>query len=131
MIISLVRSYDEQNVGELLRDWRRINVAFTRAKTKLLVLGSRTTLISNELLKKFVELMERNNWVYDLPVDAQAGHIMPIFMTQKQKQKLLSENGRKQVRGSTKIINGKKAMAARRDFLGNRPVLRDIVNEVA
>lgn len=135
VIISLVRSNDEQNVGELLRDWRRINVAFTRAKTKLLVLGSKKTLSSNELLKQFVELMERNSWVYDLPADAQAGHIMPIFATQSQKQTQLENiaGGRKPkvAKGPAKVIDGKRAMTARKDFLGNRPVLRDIINEVA
>ncbi|EDO04399.1 hypothetical protein SS1G_06882 [Sclerotinia sclerotiorum 1980 UF-70] len=43
-ILSLVRSNEAGNIGELLKDWRRINVAFTRAKTKLLVVGSRGTL---------------------------------------------------------------------------------------
>ncbi|KAG0333074.1 Tripartite DNA replication factor [Podila horticola] len=37
VIVSLVRSNNDQEVGELLKDWRRINVAFTRAKKKLVV----------------------------------------------------------------------------------------------
>lgn len=135
VIISLVRSNDEQNVGELLKDWRRINVAFTRAKTKLLILGSKSTLCSDDLLKQFVELMERNSWIYNLPADAQEGHIMPVFATQTQKQMKL-ENGTssgklKVAERPAKVIQGKKTMAARVNFLGNRPVLRDIVNEVA
>ncbi|KAL1837751.1 hypothetical protein VTK73DRAFT_4571 [Phialemonium thermophilum] len=44
VVLSLVRSNEACSIGELLRDWRRINVAFTRAKTKLLVVGSRATL---------------------------------------------------------------------------------------
>ena len=44
IILSLVRSNEAKGIGELLKDWRRINVAFTRAKTKLLVIGSRETL---------------------------------------------------------------------------------------
>ena len=32
IIVSLVRSNTERRIGSLLRDWRRINVAFTRAK---------------------------------------------------------------------------------------------------
>ncbi|KAJ2892589.1 hypothetical protein MKZ38_009595 [Zalerion maritima] len=47
VVLSLVRSNDAGSIGELLRDWRRINVAFTRAKTKLLVVGSRDTLRGN------------------------------------------------------------------------------------
>mmetsp|Transcript_6497 Transcript_6497/g.8514 ORF Transcript_6497/g.8514 Transcript_6497/m.8514 type:complete len:193 (+) Transcript_6497:5-583(+) len=37
IFISLVRSNLDRKVGNLLRDWRRINVAFTRAKSKLIL----------------------------------------------------------------------------------------------
>lgn len=77
VILSLVRSNDACNIGDLLKDWRRINVAFTRAKTKLLVVGSRDTLKGSgeaEMLSKFVRLMEGRDWVYDLPADALESH---------------------------------------------------------
>jgi DNA replication ATP-dependent helicase Dna2 len=44
IVLSLVRSNDSCSIGDLLKDWRRINVAFTRAKTKLIVVGSKRTL---------------------------------------------------------------------------------------
>ncbi|TRY90563.1 hypothetical protein DNTS_002676 [Danionella cerebrum] len=44
IIVSFVRSNAEGNLGELLQDWRRLNVAITRAKHKLLMLGSAATL---------------------------------------------------------------------------------------
>lgn len=124
IVISLVRSNGDQNVGELLRDWRRINVAFTRARSKLLILGSRSTLQSNELLADFVRLMERNKWVYDLPADAQLTHFMP------QTQFPASADFRKvgTAKGPENRINGKKSLSSRNDFLGSRPVLKDIVN---
>ena len=82
IILSLVRSNEAKSIGELLRDWRRINVAFTRAKTKLLVVGSRETLKGNgpnkdggkEMVAKFVELMEEKEWIYDLPKGALENH---------------------------------------------------------
>ncbi|KAK4158389.1 hypothetical protein C8A00DRAFT_10822 [Chaetomidium leptoderma] len=77
VILSLVRSNDQCAVGELLKDWRRINVAFTRAKTKLLVVGSRATLGGcgeGEMLARFVRLMEEREWVYDLAGGALEGH---------------------------------------------------------
>ncbi|KAJ5665956.1 uncharacterized protein N7477_008404 [Penicillium maclennaniae] len=59
VILSCVRSNSENHVGDLLRDWRRVNVAFTRARTKLLVVGSRSTLRDgNDLLYKYVRLVE-------------------------------------------------------------------------
>ncbi|PGH27401.1 hypothetical protein AJ80_00879 [Polytolypa hystricis UAMH7299] len=76
IIMSCVRSNSERNVGELLRDWRRVNVAFTRARTKLLIVGSKTTLRDgNELLGKFVRLMDGKGWTYDLPPDAVESHV--------------------------------------------------------
>ncbi|KAK4141106.1 uncharacterized protein C8A04DRAFT_14358 [Dichotomopilus funicola] len=78
VILSLVRSNEACAIGELLKDWRRINVAFTRAKTKLLVVGSRSTLGGcgeEEMLARFVGLMEGRRWVYELPEGALEGHV--------------------------------------------------------
>lgn len=76
VILSCVRSNAENHVGELLRDWRRVNVAFTRARTKLLVLGSKSTLRDgNELLCKYVRLVESHGWIYDLPPGAAESHV--------------------------------------------------------
>ncbi|KAG0168654.1 Tripartite DNA replication factor [Apophysomyces sp. BC1015] len=44
VLVSLVRSNAHGNAGDLLKDWRRLNVAFTRAKCKLVVFGSVSTL---------------------------------------------------------------------------------------
>lgn len=52
IIVSLVRSNEEGKVGGLLKDWRRINVAFTRAKKKLILVGSEWTLRGEEIWGK-------------------------------------------------------------------------------
>ncbi|KXN69464.1 hypothetical protein CONCODRAFT_25954, partial [Conidiobolus coronatus NRRL 28638] len=44
IIISFVRSNATEKVGNLLKDWKRINVALTRAKYKLILIGNRATL---------------------------------------------------------------------------------------
>ena len=82
VILSLVRSNEQQIVGDLLKDWRRVNVALTRARTKLLILGSKTTLTDNELLRDFIKLMEERKWWYDLPVNANEGHVFEDAGTQ-------------------------------------------------
>lgn len=63
VIVSMVRSNNENIVGDLLNDWRRINVAFTRAKTKLLIVGSRKTLETNTIFGTFFKLAESRKWV--------------------------------------------------------------------
>ncbi|KAK4643399.1 DNA replication endonuclease-helicase Dna2 [Podospora bellae-mahoneyi] len=86
ILLSLVRSNDSGSIGELLKDWRRINVAFTRAKVKLLVVGSKKTLLGEgseqqqgqegekDMIKRFVELMVQRQWVYDLGREQFEGH---------------------------------------------------------
>ncbi|KAM4669528.1 DNA replication ATP-dependent helicase/nuclease DNA2 [Amazona ochrocephala] len=39
IIVSFVRNSKEENLGALLKDWRRLNVAITRAKHKLIMVG--------------------------------------------------------------------------------------------
>lgn len=70
IIVSLVRSNDHSNVGDLLRDWRRVNVAVTRAKQKLILIGSLVTLKGSLLLQELFDLLERRDWVQVLPYDA-------------------------------------------------------------
>lgn len=54
-------------VGELLLDWRRLNVCFTRAKSKLVIFGSRSTLEHVPLLSRFFELVDEKGWTLNLP----------------------------------------------------------------
>lgn len=71
IILSCVRSNDREVVGDLLKDWRRVNVAVTRARRKLIIIGSKATLSrGDELLAKLVALCEENHWVVNLPTSA-------------------------------------------------------------
>lgn len=59
--ISLVRSNAEQIIG-FLSDLRRMNVAITRAKKKLVIIGDSATLSSNKFYEAFVMYCEENNY---------------------------------------------------------------------
>ncbi|KAI9653542.1 MAG: Tripartite DNA replication factor [Bathelium mastoideum] len=173
VVLSCVRSNEAANVGELLRDWRRVNVALTRARSKLVILGSRRTLCGNELLKRFVGSVEERGWRYDLPQDAAEMHgdwslnssvtqASPAKANPSQKraqQNPLESSPLQKKHGkigsqslgaspsSTKTIKspgknilgkakpgmtkqpGKTGKIGKISIVGNRPVLRDIVND--
>ena len=57
IIISLVRSNDEGNIG-FLRDLRRMNVAITRARMKLIILGDRQTLCRHPFYRKLANYID-------------------------------------------------------------------------
>ncbi|PQE17576.1 hypothetical protein CJF30_00009553 [Rutstroemia sp. NJR-2017a BBW] len=141
VVLGLVRSNEGGNIGELLRDWRRINVAFTRAKTKLLVVGSRGTLKGRgggggvgggmgkgggegeeEMVSRFIRLMEERNWVYPLSKEQYLGHYWEVLGTQTQasgvfggaaSQWKLEEKKRKEGVGMRRIFNQGKSSLGR------------------
>ena len=50
IIISLVRSNDDQEIG-FLKDIRRMNVAMTRARKKLIIIGDGSTIAAHPFYK--------------------------------------------------------------------------------
>ncbi len=53
--------------AELLKDIRRINVAFTRAQAKLVIVGSLAAALQIETLKSYAQLVVREGWVVPVP----------------------------------------------------------------
>ena len=62
IILSFVRSNEQGKVG-FLNDFRRINVAITRAKRKLIIVGDLQTLKANSLIRELIDYVAHNGLV--------------------------------------------------------------------
>ena len=70
IIVSLVRSNDEGEIG-FLKDYRRMNVAITRAKEQLIVIGDSATIGADKFYNEFLSYVEKNGtyqtaWEFEL-----------------------------------------------------------------
>jgi DNA replication ATP-dependent helicase Dna2 len=139
VLVSFVRSNAGGVVGDLLRDWRRVNVAVTRARSKLVMLGSARTLAAGggegegaEVLRSLVALCRERGWMVDLrlaEVDALCG---PEWATQAGSTGASGEvGGKAEVDQWTGLKRpGRVCRVGEKAVVGNRPVLKDILNDV-
>ena len=70
IIVSLVRSNEDGELG-FLKDYRRMNVAITRAKEKLYVIGDSATIGADHFFNDFLTYVEKSGcyrtvWEFDL-----------------------------------------------------------------
>ena len=66
-----------ESSNRLLQDLKRLNVAFTRAKKKLVIVGSAETLKKICPLEYFLGMMEDRGWV--LPVESMGEEMREYF----------------------------------------------------
>jgi len=142
IIMSMVRSNEDGIIGDLVKDWRRMNVAFTRARSKLVIFGSRSTLTRTPLLESFFQLMEGEGWIFRLPRDAHETHAVALFSPQNLTTKRMHEDRTLDPEdpepareGMAKDLHGKESNKRRRispdhGFLRGRPILRDVFYDI-
>ncbi len=70
IILSLVRSNDDGDIG-FLKDYRRMNVAITRAKEKLFIIGDSATIAADKFYDAFLTYVEAHGeyvsaWEFEL-----------------------------------------------------------------
>ncbi len=70
IIVSLVRSNDDGDIG-FLKDYRRMNVAITRAKEQLVVIGDSATIGADKFYGEFLAYVEQHGtyrtvWEFDM-----------------------------------------------------------------
>ncbi|CAG8692322.1 26001_t:CDS:2, partial [Dentiscutata erythropus] len=55
IVVSLVKANVDYRIGDILKDYRRLNVAITRAQSKLIIFGSRSTVSASEIMRNIIE----------------------------------------------------------------------------
>eukprot|EP00917_Polyrhabdina_sp_WS-2016_P002474 GHVP01005292.1.p1 GENE.GHVP01005292.1~~GHVP01005292.1.p1 ORF type:complete len:1605 (-),score=198.83 GHVP01005292.1:950-5074(-) len=63
VILSLVRRNNIKDYDSLINDIRRFNVAITRSRMKLIVIGSKNTLNNSILCSKLIDMIDKNNGI--------------------------------------------------------------------
>jgi len=129
----MVRSNDDGQIGDLVKDWRRVNVSFTRARSKLVIFGSRKTLEADELLSEFFKLMDEQGWIFELPPGAHEMHDVGRRLAATPEKR--SAPGIATARENESDARPcKKARTTERvdehhGLLKGRPILQDLVND--
>lgn len=113
-----------------MKDWRRVNVSFTRAQSKFIIIGSRRTLGTVQLLVDFLELMDKRKWVLTLPDGAQDMH--PCLQSPEKAtgraRKRAAEN-EDHVAENPFPPKKPRTPVARDGILKGRPILKDVLND--
>lgn len=118
VIISLVKSNDRNDAGSLLKEWRRVNVAITRARCKLIIVGSKRTVQNLKTINAFMNILDTRGWFYDLPFKADTFYSFALPPNPEDKSSDTIEKGSK-----TKPISESKVIQ-------NKPIIRDIALEM-
>lgn len=78
IIVSAVKSNERNRPGSHITDWQRLNVAITRAKTKLIFVGSKTTLINSPFFEGFFKMLDERS-IVKLPQSVNEGIAKPFI----------------------------------------------------
>ena len=116
-----------------------MNVAFTRARSKLVIFGSRSTLTRTPLLESFFQLMEGEGWILQLPRHAHEAHAEalspPEGESTKHKHHDCIVNPKPEKESRTMDLEGRESSKRRRidpsvELLRGRPILSDVYNDI-
>lgn len=67
VVLSFCRANEARDAGRLLADRRRLNVALTRARSKLVLVGHGKTLARSPVLSQVLGVVLKNGWMVHLP----------------------------------------------------------------
>ena len=110
-----------------------MNVSFTRARSKLIVFGSRKTLQAAPLLQQFFTLMDEKGWIFKLPIGADEIHRGEFVSALSSKRGTRSEDededGDDDMDGGERSAKRRCRVSIAEDaILKGRHILHDLVN---
>lgn len=77
IILSLVKSNPKNYPGTHVSDWQRMNVAITRAKSKLIIIGSLATMKRSPFFESIINMLD-NESIIDIPPSTNEGLAAPF-----------------------------------------------------
>lgn len=63
----MIMSFGRGKKMDIMKDWRRLNVALSRAKHKLILVGSYGVIKDSDVMKRFLQILARQRWILPLP----------------------------------------------------------------
>jgi len=110
-----------------------MNVSFTRARAKLIIVGSRKTLADIELLHEFFVLMEEKGWILQLAAGADVAHsetFIPVVPTSPAVKRHAEDcDGVMKESPTVEPPQKRQKTVEVEGLLRGRPVLQDLVND--
>ncbi|CAG8556535.1 10524_t:CDS:2 [Diversispora eburnea] len=120
IVISLVKANTDNKVSDILKDYRRLNVAITRARSKLIIFGSISTVSTSELVRHIVDHIKNSQTLYKLnDKNTPYWHVIP-------KIDLLSRNSESASKVNKVDKQPKNITGNPEVLLKNSQLLRDI-----
>lgn len=109
-----------------------MNVSFTRARSKLIIFGSRKTLKAAPFLGDFFRLMEEKEWVLALPENADRLHDVVVRSKKRdavESGDIFSLNELHSNSNGRRLKKMKMGMTSEEGLLRGRPILKDLMND--
>ena len=114
VLLSLVRCNRKREPGRPLTDWRRVNVAATRARSKLVVVGNAETTRRVPALEALWSMAGREGWVVEVPAEALAE--IEVEVEVEAEEEVGAGDEKKKKKRKTVITNAADLAFAGRDW---------------
>lgn len=106
-----------------------MNVTFTRAKSKLIIFGSRKTLQAAPLLEDFFKLMDSKGWILPLPAQADQLHESARHTPSKRPSDVATLQAYSKENASRPSKKSRKNGVSEEGLVKGRHILKDLFNE--